>query len=119
MWLSQLNTLSVASFHKKLCSNLSDYVGLESSRNDCFNIVESSSSNVKSDSIGDSDRVAAELLCLCGIFFFPPAPGLSIFSAQSFDSQPACLVPAINQANDALNCCSKRDVRVPKRDRRS
>lgn len=69
MWLSQLNTLSVASFHKKLCSNLSDYVGLESSRNDCFSIVESSSSNVKSDSIGDSDRVAAELLCLCGIFF--------------------------------------------------
>lgn len=51
------------------------------------------------------------------VAFLPP--GLSIFSAQSFDYQTACLMRAINQGNDALNYSSTRDVRVPKEGRKS
>lgn len=86
-----------------------------SSINDYLSIVESSSSTDKSVSEGDSKR-AAELLLAP---YQPPHPTPSIFPAQSFDSQTVCLMQAINQDNDALNSGSRRDVKVPKADKRS
>lgn len=94
-------------------NNLSQWLQCpQSSRKNSLNIVESSLSEADGVTVLGT---ATELQSLfASVAFLPPSQGLSIFSAQSFDSQTAFLTWTINQANNPLTCSSRWDVKSPK-----